>query len=63
MEYELQADFATGTYAGVPYDRWQYKISDGGRIWYFVDRTPTRKATGRVLIERADPGHPKGTGG
>ena len=60
-QYPLRADFATGSYGGVTYDRWQYKISDGGRLWYFVDHTATGSRAGRVLIERAEPGHPKGT--
>jgi len=57
----LQGDYATGTYAGGTYERWQYKISDGGRIWYFVDHTKSGSRAGSVLIERAEPGHPKGT--
>lgn len=60
-QYRLQGDFATGNYAGVVYERWQYKISDGGRIWYFVDHTKSGSKAGSVLIERAEPGHPKAT--
>lgn len=64
--YRLRADFAQGTYAGVSYDRYQYKISDGGRLWYFVDRfdqrNRTAKTAGRVLLERCLTGHPKETG-
>jgi len=60
-QYRLRADYATGTYQGRSYDRWQYKISNGGRLWYFVDDTASTRAAGRVLIERADPGHPKET--
>lgn len=60
-QYRLQADYATGTHNGVTYDRWQYKISSAGRLWYFIDATPTTRSAGRVLIERAEPGHPKET--
>lgn len=60
--YRLKGDFATGSYQGVTYDRYQYKITDGGRIWYFIDRTPKNKrAAGRVLIERCSMAHPKET--
>jgi hypothetical protein len=57
----LKADYATGTYNGRTYDRYQYKITSGGRLWYFVDATPTGKIAGRVLLERCEPGHPKET--
>ncbi|GIH72384.1 hypothetical protein Mth01_46370 [Sphaerimonospora thailandensis] len=59
--YRLKADYATGTYSGRTYDRYQYKITNGGRLWYFVDATPTGKVVGRVLLERCEPGHPKET--
>lgn len=28
--YRLKGDFATGSYQGVTFDRYQYKITDGG---------------------------------
>ncbi len=59
--YRLRADLATGTYDGRTFDRYQYKITNGGRIWYFVDLTPAAKVAGRVLLERCEPGHPKET--
>jgi hypothetical protein len=60
--YRLKADLATGTYGGVGYDRYQYKINNGGRIWYFIQRTPKdKKAAGKVLIERVTMSHPKET--
>ncbi len=34
--YRLKADFATGSHDGETLERWQYKITNGGRIWYFV---------------------------
>lgn len=62
--YRLKADYATGSYDGVTYDRYQYKITNGGRIWYFIERTPQDKRhAGRVLLERCMPGHPKETEG
>jgi hypothetical protein len=62
-QYKLREDYATGTYQGVTYDRWQYKLSNGGRIWYFVDTKTKTKFTGRVMLERVEPGHPKQTDG
>ena len=59
--YRLKADFSTGSYDGQTLERWQYKITDGGRIWYFVILTPSAKTAGRVLLERCEPGHPKET--
>ena len=59
--YRLRADFSTGSYDGQTLERWQYKITDGGRIWYFVILTPSAKTAGRVLLERCEPGHPKET--
>jgi hypothetical protein len=60
--YRLKGDFATGVYRGVTYDRYQYKITDGGRLWYFIERTPkNKKSAGRVLIERCSTAHPKET--
>lgn len=59
--YRLRADLATGTYDRRTFDRYQYKITNGGRIWYFVDLTPAAKVAGRVLLERCEPGHPKET--
>ncbi|MDI2029101.1 hypothetical protein QFW96_10800 [Saccharopolyspora sp. TS4A08] len=60
-QYRLHADYATGTYQGETYERWQYKITNGGRIWYFVQPTPEGKVAGRVLLERCKTGHPKET--
>lgn len=57
--YRLKADYATGTYAGVVFDRYQYKSTNGGRLWYFVEHTSKGKVAGRVLLERCEPGHPK----
>jgi hypothetical protein len=59
--YRLRADYATTTYDGKTFERYQYKISNGGRLWYFVELTPGAKLAGRVLLERCEPGHPKET--
>jgi hypothetical protein len=63
----------TGVYEGKTFDRWQYEVTSGGRIFYLVDdptdggrRRPERKGRGprprrRVIIEAVHPGHPKQT--
>ncbi len=69
----MKGSLGTGTYEGQQYERWQYEVTSGGRIWYFVD-DPTqggrmktqRKGRGprprrRVLIEKVHLGHPKET--
>jgi len=72
-QHRLRGDLATGTYEGTVYDRWQYEVTAGGRVWYFVDDPtqgggvkPVRKGRGgrprrRVLIEKVHIGHPKAT--
>ena len=68
-QHRLKGNYATGTYQGRTFDRWQYEVSGAGRIWYFVDapdplvarsgkRPRPRK---RVLVEMVSAGHPKGT--
>lgn len=53
---------SNGTYNGQNYARYQYKVTDGGRIWFFVDPAQNgAKIAGRVLLERCEPGHPKET--
>lgn len=60
--YRLKADYATREYEGRTYDRYQYKITDGGRLWYLVRPAPKgAKIAGQVLLERCEPGHPKET--
>lgn len=65
--------YGTGTYDGRAFDRWQYGVTAGGGIFYFVDdpteggrRKPARTGRSsrprrRVIIEGVYPGHPKGT--
>ncbi len=59
--YRLRAELATGTYDGATFERYQYKITNSGRLWYFVQLAPAAKIEGRVLLERCEPGHPKQT--
>ena len=59
--YRLKADLARGSYQGKEYDRYQYKVPGGGRIWYFIDRTANKKVTGYVLIEDVHTAHPNET--
>lgn len=63
----------TGGYEGRTFDRRQYEVTAGGRIFYLVDdptdggrRRPERKGRRpkprrRVIIEAVHPGHPKQT--
>ncbi|MEU2258612.1 hypothetical protein [Nocardia xishanensis] len=60
--YPLKGELRYGSYRGQTYERYQYKFSDGGRLWYFVEHAPKGSRTaGRVLLERCLPGHPKET--
>lgn len=70
---KLEGAMGVGTYEGKTFDRWQYEVTGGGRIFYLVDdpteggrRKPQRKGRGRkprrrVIIEALHPGHPKET--
>ena len=46
----IGSDFAIGSYEGKTLERWQYKITNGGRIWYFVVPTPGAKTAGRARM-------------
>jgi hypothetical protein len=63
----LAGGYRTGGYEWRTFDRWQYEVTSGGRVWYFVDDTPSgagkRRRPGQVTIEKVFPGHPKGTEG
>ena len=60
--YRLRDILATVTIDGVAHQRWQYKPTAGGRIWYaVVPPTKHSKAPGLVLIERVMTGHPNET--
>lgn len=65
--------YGTGSYEGKGFDRWQYEVTAGGRIFYFVDdptdggrKKSQREGRGprprkRVIVEAVHPGHPKAT--
>jgi len=57
--YRLSAELASGTYDCKTFDRYQYKVTNGGRIWYFVELTPGTKLAGRVLLRALRTGTPK----
>ena len=60
-QYKLRAGYSSVAYKGVTYDRWQYKVTGGARIWYLVDEQASGKHRGSVLLERVSPAHPKET--
>ena len=60
-QYKLRAGLGSVAYKGVTYDRWQYKVTNGARIWYLVDQQASDKHRGSVLLERVSPTHPKET--
>lgn len=64
----LAGGHATVTHDGRTFVRWQYEVTSGGRLFYFVEDPDTtqRKGKGprlrrRVIIEAVHPGHPKRT--
>lgn len=60
--YPLKADYATATLDGKAFDQWQYKVTDGGRIWYCILPADQKGRTaGIVYLMLCSPGHPKGT--
>lgn len=64
--YPLQADYEHVLINGVQYAQWQYKVTDGGRIWFSVvpsdmKVSPPPKVAGVVYLLLCSPGHPKGT--
>ncbi|BBX82179.1 hypothetical protein [Mycolicibacterium aubagnense] len=56
--YPLSGDLRRLNRGGVSFDRWQYKITDGGRIWYHVQ---VERVGGVVYLERVETGHPNET--
>ncbi|WP_030152404.1 hypothetical protein [Oerskovia turbata] len=60
--YRLLGDLAVVRIDGTDFDRWQYKPTGGGRIWYAI-LPPTKgsKEPGLVLLERVTTGHPNQT--
>ena len=60
--YQLRGDLATVMIDSVALPQWQYKVTDGARLWYAVDEGNTKaKKPGRVYITRAATGHPNET--
>lgn len=64
-QHPLEGSAGRGTFEGTDFVRWQIDITSGGRIWYFVDPTPTgsgqRRRSGTVIIDAVHAGHPKQT--
>jgi hypothetical protein len=60
--YRLKGDLGETVIDGTRLPQWQYKISDGARLWYAVAE-PDGKAErpGRVYITNSAPGHPNET--
>jgi hypothetical protein len=60
--YRLSGRLSTVRIHGIDYERWQYKPTKSGRIWYAI--APAAKGSqhaGTVLIERVTTGHPNQT--
>ena len=53
-QHRLKGDLARLNVDGVEHDQWQYEVTAGGRIWYFV--AEERKT---VWVTWAGTGHPK----
>lgn len=52
--HRLKGHLARLTVDGVVFDQWQYEVTSGGRIWYFINEE--RKT---VWTTWAGTGHPK----
>ena len=60
--YQLRGDLSTALVDGVALPQWQYKVTDGARLWYAVDEPNAKaKKPGRVYITKAATGHPNET--
>ena len=62
--YQLRGDLGTVVVNGVKLPQWQYKVTNGGRLWYAVElyaKEGKPRSAGRVIITSASPGHPKET--
>ncbi len=64
-QHPLEGAAGRGSFEGRQLRRWQIDVTSGGRVWYFVDDTPTgsgqRRRSGRVIIDVVHFGHPKAT--
>jgi hypothetical protein len=54
--HRLKGSLATGEWKGNEYERWQYEVTGGGRIWYLIDDDRCI-----AWIVYAGTGHPKET--
>ncbi|MCY7403172.1 MAG: hypothetical protein LH475_00810 [Cryobacterium sp.] len=60
--YQLKGDLEGVLVDGVALPQWQYKVTNGARIWYVVDEPNAKaKKLGRVIITNAVTGHPDET--
>ncbi|MFD9550089.1 hypothetical protein ACFWBG_22030 [Nocardia salmonicida] len=57
--YPLRGDLNKVTIGGETFERWQYKITDGGRIWYAVARDSSGGGTVHLVLVTL--GHPNET--
>jgi hypothetical protein len=61
--YPLRGDLSRVRINGQDHQRWQYKPTESGRIWYAVipSASQAKKTVGIVLLERVATGHPNET--
>ena len=60
--HRLRGDLGVAAAGGVDRERWQYKVTGGGRIWYSVIPSAKRsRSAGTVVLERVATGHPNET--
>jgi len=56
VQYRLKGSLGTGEQDGEAFERWQYKLSGGGRLWYLID-----DAAQVVWLDYVTLHHPKET--
>ncbi|HEX6074217.1 MAG TPA: hypothetical protein VFZ32_03010 [Micromonosporaceae bacterium] len=54
--HRLKGNLGTGMFKGQEFERWQYEITAGGRVWYLID-----DVNRTAWITYAGTGHPKAT--
>lgn len=54
--HRLKSELAFVINGGVRMEHWQYEVTGGGRIWYYID-----DAKRTVWLDYAGVGHPKAT--
>lgn len=55
-QHRLKGDLGTAVWKGAHYERWQYEVTGGGRVWYLVDEEHRT-----AWITYAGTGHPRAT--